>query len=184
MPKVKVKVPVSTISADRLKKSLTEIGKRLATRVNQTYYELTSDWRTDYARGEIDAPVVFTKKITWTHKGMTVEVKTDSLKYRFVDLGTEPHPIDPKPYPENPHGYLVFPEFFEPRTYVQSLEKNPSGGKDWDGPTIWTRHVDHPGSEGRDFEHPIYVEQTPIIIDELRRVLGDNMKVETEEYDV
>ena len=175
MIKLKTEIPKSAPSTQEFMKSFNDVGKRLAKRVHRSYDDLTSDWRGDYARGDIDAPVIFNEKISQNKERTLVEVKTDSDKYRYVDLGTEAHPI--KARPDNPTGVLVFSSQFTPRTSVKSLTTK-SGGKS--GPLIFTTTVDHPGVEARHFEHPIIIEQTPVVTKELMRALGDNLKVGTE----
>jgi len=93
-----------------------------------------------------------------------VEVKTDSLKYRYVDLGTEPHPITPRP--SNKSGMLVFGSTFKARTKPGVL-RTGDGGKS--GMTVFTPYVKHPGiKEPRNFEATIDKEQIPLIKEDLR----------------
>jgi len=172
--KLKTEIPKSVPSTQEFMKSFNDVGKRLAKRVHRSYDDLTSDWRGDYARGDIDAPVIFGEKISQNKERTLVEVKTDSDKYRYVDLGTERHDISPR----SPDGVLVFGSQFTPRTSVKSLATK-SGGKS--GSLIFTAYVkDHPGVKARHFEHPIIIEQTPIVTKELKKALGDNLRVGTE----
>lgn len=167
----------SPISEKDLLDACHKTAKNLGTRVKRTYAELTSDWRTDGER-PIDVPVVFNKKTTRLTHRIRVEVKTDSLKYKYVDLGTESHPIDPKP--DNPTGLLKFPSEYSPRTSVKSL-KTKRGGKNWGGPWTITPHVEHPGNKGRQFEVPIIAEQIPIIRRELINNISKKIKFNLEE---
>jgi hypothetical protein len=175
--KFKVKLPSSEkYNGDKV---LRDIGSKLAKRVHNTYTELTGDWKQDGQR-EIDTPVNFQEKITKDSNGMLVEVKTDSLKYRYVDLGTEAHPIEPRP--NNARGLLVFSSKFTPRTKPGDL-KTGSGGKDTGSPTVFTPYVNHPGiKEPRNFEAAINQEQMPIIMDDLKaglsKIVGASYKVE------
>ena len=151
--------------------------KKLATRVNKTYDELVSDWRDDRDR-EIDVRPEFKQSFSKKRNGWLLEVKTDSEKYRYVDLGTDRHDIPPRP--DNPTGLLVFPRNFTPRTTVGSLQKR-SGGKS--GPLVFTPYVkDHPGNKARNFEAPIIKEQIPLVLKDLRKGLKKAMVVETEQY--
>jgi hypothetical protein len=178
MVKMKVKMPKgATIKKkdflDASEKTARDLGKR----VHRAYGELTSDWRTDGAR-PIDVPVIFEERVSRSSDRVTVTVKTDSLKYRFVDLGTEPHPIEPRP--ENLTGLLKFPSEFTPRTTVKSLAKK-DGGKNWGGTWTMTPHVEHPGiKEPRHFEVPIIKEQIPIVKKEWVINIKNVIKIDTE----
>jgi hypothetical protein len=175
---MKVKMPKGSVISkkdflDASEKTARDLGKR----VHRAYNELTSDWRTDYARGEIDAPVVFEESVRRSSDRITLTVKTDSDKYRYVDLGTEKHPIPPRP--DNPTGMLMFPAEFTPRTAVKSLEKR-SGGKKWKGPWTTTPYVMHPGNDARHFEVPIIEEQIPIVMKEWIVNVRKAIKIQTE----
>lgn len=176
MIKLKVILPkAKKITVDKAVKSA---AKDLTKRVHNTYRKLVSDWRDDGAR-DIDVKPEFDESVTKKSDGVLAEVKTDSLKYRFVDLGTKRHNIDPRP--DNPTGLLTFPKGFTPRTTVRSLGKS-SGGKDYQGPWITTPSVKHPGSDARHFEAPIIEEQTPLVIADLRKYIKAELKVDT--YDL
>ena len=181
MIKFMVTVPNSSISETALKSAVKKIGRNLAKRVHQTYDDLVSDWKDDGGRDGLDSKPEFVEKITQTSNKMVVSVKTDSLKYKYVDLGTDPHPIDPRP--ENTSGLLVFPSGeYTPRTRVGSLQTR-SGGKDWNSPMVFTGHVErHPGNEARNFEKPINEEQIPLVIEDAKKELGKQIKIETESY--
>ena len=157
---------------------LRSVGRNLARRVNKTYDELVEDWRNDGKR-DIDVRPSFERTIYQSSGWMEVHVKTDSLKYRYVDLGTKQHPIVPRP--ENTLGLLIFPKEYTPRTTVGSLEKR-EGGKNLAGPWVYTNYVDHPGNEPRNFELPIIEEQKPLVLDELQEFLSKTVAklIETE----
>jgi len=175
---IKFKATLPKGKIGNIDKAFDTAGKDLAKRVHKTYDNLVSDWRDDGAR-DIDVKPVFDESVSKKSKGLLVEVKTNNLKYRFVDLGTPPHEIAPKP--DNPSGLLTFPSGFTPRTTVKSLQKR-TGGKS--GPLIFTPHVDHPGSEGRNFEAPIIEEETPIVIADLKKYIKKELRVEVETYDI
>jgi hypothetical protein len=170
-----VKLPKDKIS--NVQGAFKKTGKDLAKRVHKTYDELVSDWKDDGQR-EIDVRPEFHEKVTLTTGKMIVSVKTDSEKYRYVDLGTEPHTIEPRP--DNPTGMLVFPSGYTARTRVRSLQTR-GGGKH--GPLTVTPIVpEHPGNEAREFEVPINKEQTPLVIDDLKKNLSKQIQIETESY--
>lgn len=156
MLKIKARLPVPQKKSAVFEKMLTDVGGKLAGRVQETYKELTGNWKQDGER-PIDTPVVFKEKLTRKTGGLLVEVKTNSLKYRYVDLGTESHDITPRP--DNPTGLLKFPQEFRPRTQPKVL-KMRQGGKNWGGPWMTMTHVVHPGiKEPRNFEETINREQ-------------------------
>lgn len=176
--RVKITIPKIDATEEEIDESFKKVARKLAWRVHRTYDELTSDWRKDGAR-DIDVPVVFNPKITKKAKGILVEVKTESLKYRYVDLGTKSHTITPRP--DNKLGLLIFPSEYKPKTSVKSLNK-VEGGKDMSSPWLFVKRVEHPGNEGRDFESPIIDEQKPKVIKDLKDSLDNIIKIETETY--
>jgi len=147
--KFKVTLPKEKqFDRQRFMSGLKKVGENLASRVDKTYDELTGEW---------NDPPEFYKTVSTNANGMRVEVKTPNLKYRFVDLGTKPHPIQPLP----PGSFMVFQKDYTPVTKVQSLKSTP-GGKS--GDFIFAKQIDHPGSEARNFEIPINKEQIPLVI--------------------
>lgn len=177
MLRIKATLPkVDKALKQKTEKAFESSAKNLAKRVHNTYDELVADWRDDRDR-DIDVRPEFDESISKKPKGILVEVKTSNLKYRFVDLGTGEHPIDPRP--NNPTGLLIFPRNFTPRTTVGSLQKR-SGGKS--GPLVFTPHVEHPGNKARNFELPIIEEQKPLITKDFYKNMGKALKVETEQY--
>jgi hypothetical protein len=179
--KLKVTVPKSKFTEKDLEDGFKQTGKDLAKRVHKTYNELVADWKDDRKR-EIDVRPEFTESVTRKGGGILVEVKTDSEKYRYVDLGTEAHTITARP--ENPSGLLRFPRGYTPKTQVRSLSVNASGGKHMSGLWAIAKEVEHPGNKARQFEAPIIEEQKPIVVVDLKKYLKDKIKVETETYDL
>ncbi len=182
MIRLKARVPKARrAKRESFNNALKGVGDELAKRVHKTYGELVADWRV--GGRDIDTRPVFVKKITLDSRGMKVEVKTDSLKYRFVNLGTKEHEITPRA--DNPHGMLIFPSEFTPRTTPQTLDYDPDAGKNWEGPIVVAPHVYHPGiKEPRMFEIPIIEEQTPLVMSDLKMTLskrlGKLVTIETE----
>jgi hypothetical protein len=174
---IKLKVTVPKAKFKNLDKAFTDAGKDLAKRVHKTYDELVADWKDDRKR-EIDVRPSFDETVRKTTAGVRVEVKTDSKKYRYVDLGTDPHPITAN----NPSGLLKFPRGYTPKTQVRSLSVNSSGGKHMSGPWAMTPEVKHPGNDARQFEAPIIEEQKPLVIIDLKKYIKSELKVETETY--
>ena len=74
-------------------------------------------------------------------------VSTDDLIYKFVDAGTKPHEINPVRAP-----FLIFQGNYQAKTTPRVIASNPGGAS---GPTIMTIHVDHPGTEARNFAETI-----------------------------
>lgn len=149
-----------------VKKAATNLGKR----VGKQYDELTGNW---------NDPPEFTQRVDARATRTTVEVKTLNKKYRWVNLGTKPHPIDPKP--DNPIGLLVFQKDYTAATRPRSLETRRATKS---GPTIFAKHVEHPGSEPRHFEIPIIEEQKPLTREEFRDLLKATIKIEMETYGI
>lgn len=183
MIRIKARMPVPKKRTGDFERMLKDVGGKLADRVSDTYEELTGDWKQDGER-PIDTPVIFQKELTRDSGGLLVEVKTNSLKYRYVDLGTEPHPI----YPKQEGGLLVFPSKYTPRTKPGVL-KTGSGGKDYSSPIIFTRYVKrHPGiKEPRNFEEKINKQQKfrtykDLAVGYLKMLLG-SYEIKEEEYD-
>jgi len=147
-----------------------QIGNKLADRVHHTYGELTTYWH--------DVPQ-FTKNVQVSPNEMIVKVQTTNLKYRFVDLGTKAHPITPKNAP-----MLVFPLKYTSVTKVESLHTR-HGGKDYNGPWIHTDHVEHKGTQARNFEKPINEEQIPLVQKDFNEIMKHFklITLETERYD-
>ena len=109
--------------------------------------------------------------LTWTHKPefeaitevrgneFTILVGTDDEIYKYVDLGTRPHRIEPKGnYP------LRFqwggPGSYQPKTQPGQLRSSPGGPT---GPMVAFWGVNHPGSEARGFSEQIHKEIGPIV---------------------
>jgi hypothetical protein len=81
------------------------------------------------------------------------EVYTDDPIYKWVDLGTLPHPIEALPpagdmYPHK----LIFLDgskgTFVPKTTPHSLDSQPGA---YSGPVVAKKRVMHPGIKARDF---------------------------------
>lgn len=96
---------------------------------------------------------------TWAHKvefvifqerrpqGIVTAVGTNDLIFKFVDRGTKPHPIDPRPE-RGPNARLIFYTGGAPKTYPGVL----GSGSGRQGTTLAVaRHVNHPGTEARWF---------------------------------
>jgi hypothetical protein len=159
---MRVTVPKIKDSQAHLNMAIRSVAYSLNSRVGKSYAGLTESWKT---KPEFEMKVTSKGNIT------TSEVKTGDAKYRWIDLGTKPHPIDPKP--TNPHGFLVFRKDYKAGTKPRSLSSSkPKRG----GDLVFTRHVEHPGVEPRHFEIPIYEEQKPIVVKELQKALGDHIR--------
>lgn len=74
-------------------------------------------------------------------------VYTENEIYAYVNDGTRPHTIQPK----NPDGALVFfKDGFKPKTRVKGLYSNK--GRKADKNLVFLKHVDHPGTEARNYD--------------------------------
>ena len=162
MIRMRVSVPKIQDSKAHLDMAIRSVAYSLNSRVGKTYNDLTGSWE--------DKPE-FDMKVTTRGNVTTSEVKTGNAKYIWVDLGTKAHAIDPKP--TNPHGFLVFRKGYKAGTKPRSLSSSKPKRS---GDLVFTRHVEHPGSEARHFEIPIYEEQKPIIVKELQKALGDHIR--------
>lgn len=167
---IRMRVTVPKVNTPNLQQAIRTAATNLGKRVHKQYDDLTGQW---------NDPPQFDEKVNVRATRTIVEVKTLNNKYRWVDLGTSPHPIDPRP--ENTTGLLVFQAGYTPSTTPRSLKTRSSSRS---GPTIFTPHVDHPGSEPRHFEVPIAKEQKPLVKDELIKLIKNNLKIGTETYDI
>lgn len=167
MIRLKAKVPVvpKTLTS-QFTSQMRAMGNRLASRVDNTYKTLLGDWK---------SKPQFTKTVNVSQKETKVEVKTNSNVYAYVDLGTPPHIIKPKP--SNPKGLLIFPGNYDAATRPESLQTRQARRY---GEMQYRTIVHHPGSEARNFEKPIIEEQTPIIIKEFKDVIGNTIIIKTE----
>jgi hypothetical protein len=161
-------------SKSRFEREIKGVGDRLNDRVSKTYDDITETWK--------NKPV-FTKKVGASVVGgilsssgaIYASVTTDSDIYWYVTKGTKPHPIDPKP--GNTRGLLIFQREYTPKTSPRKLNSVP-GGKS--GPWRLTSHVDHPGSEARNFEAEIIEQQKPLIEKDLREALNRQISIDVE----
>jgi hypothetical protein len=73
------------------------------------------------------------------------------LIFKWTDLGTRAHPIDPKP--SNRRGRLIFQAGYSPKTLPIARAHVGDGQAhgDWTSP----EHVDHPGTQARKFSETI-----------------------------
>lgn len=74
-------------------------------------------------------------------------ISTDDLIYKFVDAGTKPHEINPVRAP-----FLIFQGNYQAKTTPRVIASRSGGAS---GPTIMTTHVEHPGTEARNFAETI-----------------------------
>lgn len=72
---------------------------------------------------------------------------TTNAVYRYVSEGTRAHRIEAKG--KKP---LAFPQNFGPKTVVRQIASG-AGGRG--GPTVYTRAVEHPGTEARKFDEAV-----------------------------
>lgn len=94
-----------------------------------------------------ETPVTF--KVVRKAKG-SVEVRTESKIYEYVDRGTKPHKIRPK----RPGYPLRFNSAgFRPKTAPRQL--GSSAGTPAQPPTVRAMEVNHPGTDARDFSDTI-----------------------------
>lgn len=175
MIRLKATVPKPLLwRRDRFEREIKGVAKNLNNRIGRTYDAITETWENKpYFKKSIGASVL--GKSVFTKGAIYASVTTDSDIYRYVTLGTEPHPIDPRP--DNPTGLLIFQRNFKPKTKVGVLESS-EGGKF--GPFIFTDHVEHPGVEARDYESVIIKEQIPLIEKDLFEALKKQIRLDVE----
>lgn len=73
------------------------------------------------------------------------------LIFKWTDLGTRPHPIDPKP--SNRRGLLIFQEGYSPKTLP--IARAHVGDGQPHGDWASRQHIDHPGTKARRFSETI-----------------------------
>lgn len=89
-------------------------------------------------------------------------IGTDDEIYGYVDDGTRPHVIVA-------HGKtLAFPGQSSPKTAPRVIG---SGGGSRGGATVFTKRVQHPGTDARDFSEVIGEQAEQRLADELQRAL-------------
>jgi hypothetical protein len=159
--RMRVTVPKIKDSQAHLNMAIRSVAYSLNSRVGKSYAGLTESWKT---KPEFEMKVTSKGNIT------TSEVKTGDAKYRWIDLGTKPHPIPLEP---KASGFLIFQKNYKAGTTPRSLQaRKPQRS----GPTVFAKQVQHPGVEPRHFEIPIYEEQKPIVVKELQKALGDHIR--------
>lgn len=91
------------------------------------------------------------KHIESNRISLTVFPTSNQDIWNFVDQGTDPHSIDVVSAP-----YLVFPRGpYEPKTLARPARTVSGGGYAKDKSLVKVKHVDHPGSEPREFTKAI-----------------------------
>lgn len=165
-----MKVTVPKVSDRGVQQAIRKTAENLGRRVHQQYDDLTGEW---------NDPPVFEETVNVRNTRTILEVKTTNSKYRWVTLGTQEHDI--KPRPDNPYGLLIFQKNYRAGTTPRSLAtRKPKRS----GPTVFSKGFVHPGSEPRHFEIPIAEEQKPLVRDEMKSLLKQSVKIETESYGI
>lgn len=103
------------------------------------FEELVSDW---------DNEVTFTSDSKIVGNNIIMEVKTDSQIFHWVDKGTKPHTIRPRP--NNRRQIMRFLPDYSARTSPGTFRSNPAGGQS-SGDEVFSREVHHPGIAARNF---------------------------------
>lgn len=159
MSLVSVPLLASEIDTDALLEALTEGLTEVGEEMKATYEGLVAPWSNPpkfeilvEARGEL-----------------SVVVGTNDQIFQWVNDGTAPHVITPRP--ENKTGRLHYQTTFTPMTQRGFLVTNASGGKS--GPWAHPARVFHPGVEPRNFDQQVAEEFQPELEKVIRRVLTD-----------
>ena len=138
---------------------------------------MTAEVRRAMQRGQVDVYKDFQKTVaTWeskpdfknefteTDNEMRFEVSTDDEIYGYVNNGTRAHPI-----PISGFAALSFmwagPGSYKAKTKPRKISSTGGGPS---GPMVVLSHVDHPGTEPRDFDSAIMLKNTPKLSEYLR----------------
>lgn len=95
------------------------------------------------------------------------KVFTDDEIYGMLDRGTRPHPIDPVHAP-----FLAFSGGHQAKTTPRVIASRPGGSS---GPTVYTTHVNHPGTEPREFAKTIKEKWDRELPDIMQRAIDSEM---------
>lgn len=125
----------------RTKGRMRRVMEAHAEELKKMFEAFVSDW---------DVPPQFTVEITLEPGRIKVTVRPykkrkSSQRFEWVDKGTEPHVIVPRP--DNPHGLLFFQLDYQPHT--MPVAQAHVGPGEATGPLVVARFVNHPGTEPR-----------------------------------
>ena len=124
-----------------------------------------------------DAKIDFEKTVeTWKEKPefyiderpRSYAVVTDDEIYHFVDKGTRPHSIDPVNAP-----MLAFRGNYQAKTTPKVIASRPGGAS---GPIVFATHVDHPGTQARDFSKLIHAKWEKQVVNRMREKLKQGIE--------
>jgi hypothetical protein len=119
-------------------------AKKAANDLELEFMLSTATWEHD---------VKFEKLTQVGPKSIEILVDTDDEIYRYVNEGTRPHRIEPKP-----GNVLAFPSVFRPKSQPG---RQTSGAGFSGGPTRFSMGVNHPGTKARRFDKTIMKTFTP-----------------------
>lgn len=151
MVKVTPIVPKSTLSAARLKRAIQTAYGQVAAAALLDFRSATRSWEhKPEFRIETDSDGIPT-------------VSTDDEVFKFVDEGTDPHPIAAHKQ------FLRFQAGFRAKTAPDSVVSSTGGSF---GPFVFKRVVQHPGTKARNFSKTIKARmdrQLPVLVDQAIR---------------
>lgn len=124
-----------------------------------------------------DAKVDFEKTVeTWKDKPefyiderpRSYAVVTDDEIYHFVDKGTKRHPI-----PKTGFALLAFRGDYQAKTTPRVIASHPGGAS---GPVVFATHVDHPGTQARNFSKLIHAKWEKQVANRVREKLKQGIE--------
>ena len=122
------------------------------------YEEITATW---------DHTVEF-ETLKETKDELTVIVATNDEIFGYVNNGTAPHIIEPRP--DNPHQKLFFEQNYARKTSPRTIGSF-SGGKY--GPMVVSEGVYHPGNPPFEFDQAVSAFWQPVLQKRVQAVLAD-----------
>lgn len=130
----------------------------VAAGMTEDYLDITATW---------DHAVVF-ERVKETQGELTVIVYTDDEVLGYLNNGTRPHVIEPRP--DNPHQKLFFERDYTRKTSPRTIGSF-AGGKH--GPMVVSEGVFHPGNPAFAFDEAITAFWQPVFQERVQAVLAE-----------
>jgi hypothetical protein len=148
---------IQSYDVDAIEEAFIEVIDDSLSRMEADFNKITETWNHD---------VVFTRGIDFFYGFWEGFLETDDDVFNWVDQGTEPHEISPRP--DNVRGILEYLSDFTPKTSWQEIGSSP-GGKS--GGLVQQFAVDHPGIDAREFSEAVSEKEQEHFERRLRRKL-------------
>lgn len=145
-----------------LLKKMEAANRRIADQIRRDYDKTVKTWS--------KKPKFRIMKVKSASGGFMWTVTTDNLIYGYVDLGTKPHDISPKP--DNPTGKLWFKAPYRAKTQPNLLSSG-AGGIAANARLYTATTVRHPGTKPRNFTKMIKERFRNKVIAENNRLLRE-----------